>query len=193
MQQENHNSTEGLKCKYIHKESEKENNNINWFLLILLLILIGVGIMIYIKIGKELQARKDQGGVILQIDTSASEYIPTEAEKENMQGVAIPGWGTLSIPANQQEVPVNFFNPEANEGKYYLTFELRLPNDNEQDYEILYTSGLNEPGLYIQNATLSRELEEGNYEATIHVQPYYMDELKTPTNNADLKTKLVVE
>ena len=30
-------------------------------------------------------------------------------------------------------------------------------------------------------------------EAVIHVQPYRMDEAKTPTNNADMKTELIVQ
>lgn len=133
---------------------------------------------------------KTGGGI--EYDPDAGEYEEPEEETAK-QGVAIPGWGTLKIPANETEVTVDFFNPEANKDLYNLTFELRLPDDSQQGYEVLYTSGLVEPGLHIQKITLSRPLEAGTYDAVVHVQPYKTDEEQTPTNNADMNTKLVVE
>lgn len=131
-------------------------------------------------------------GKDLQADPNAKEYVePVKQETEN-GGVSVPGWSSLDIPADTSEVTVDFFNPEENEGKYSLTFELRLPDESEQGYEVLYTSGLVDAGLHIQKINLSRGLEAGVYDATIHVQPYRMDENKTATNNADLKTKLIV-
>lgn len=128
----------------------------------------------------------------LRIDENAGEYVePTKAQQVS-QGVSIPGWGSITIPADSAEIAVDFFNPEENKDLYYLTFELRLPDDSEQGYEVLYTSGLVEPGLHIQKINLERTLESGNYNAVIHVQPYRMDENKTATNNADLKTELIV-
>lgn len=127
-----------------------------------------------------------------EIDPNAGEYVEPESEKAN-DGIAVPGWNMLSIPKNEKEVAVDFYNPEANEGRYQMTFELRLPDNSEQGYEVLYKSGLVNPGLHIQNITLSRELDEGVYDAMIHVQPYKMDDQKTPTNNADMQTQLIVE
>lgn len=125
------------------------------------------------------------------IDNNAGEYVPPEIATGS-SGVAIPGWVSLTIPANTTEnIVVDFFNPEANADKYYLTFELRLPDDSEQGYEVLYTSGLVEPNLHIQSITLNRALEKGTYDAVLHVQPYHMEN-KAPTNNADLKTQLIV-
>lgn len=135
------------------------------------------------------------GGMGLTIDKNAGEYVAPVVEESEVpsKGVAIPGWGSLTIPVNTNDVIVDFMNPEANADLYYLTFELRLVDDSEQGYEVLYKSGLVEPGLHIQNITLSRGLEAGEYEAIIHVQPYRMNEEKTPTNNADMKTKLIVK
>ena len=131
-------------------------------------------------------------GKDLQSDPNAQEYVePVKKQAEN-SGVSVPGWSSLEIPAETSEVAVDFFNPEENEGKYSLTFELRLPDESEQGYEVLYTSGLVDAGLHIQKINLSRGLKAGVYDATIHVQPYRMDENKTATNNADLKTKLIV-
>lgn len=127
------------------------------------------------------------------IDPSAKEYEEPAGDPTDVQGVSIPGWKELHLEAGEKDVSVDFYNPEANEGKYYLTFELRLENeDGNGTYEVLYRSGLVEPGLHIQNISLERTLEEGTYNATIHVQPYRMDAEKTPTNNADIKTILTV-
>lgn len=128
-------------------------------------------------------------GVRLEIDPTAGEYVaPEPVESSGGEGIAIPGWGSITIPAGATEVTVDFPNPEANAGKYYLSFELRLKDSGE----VLYTSGLVEPGLHIQRITLSRALEAGTYAAVIHVQPYKMDEAQTATNNADMETELIV-
>lgn len=169
-------------AKHIKK---KKKNIITILLLIIIILLIGI-----------LATREQEessGGVSLEVDKEAGQFVPSTSEKESVPNVAIPGWGSITIPANQKNVTVNFNNPKENEGFYYLTFELRILNDSEQGYEVLYTSGLVEPGLYIQNITLSRALEKGSYDAVIHVQPYRMDENKTPTNNADMKTNLIVK
>lgn len=126
-------------------------------------------------------------------DPNAGEYVEPETDNTASKGISIPGWNSLNIPEHEKEVAVDFYNPEENKGLYHLTFELRLPDESEQGYEVLYKSGLVDPGLHIQNITLSRELDAGIYDATIHVQPYRMDEQKTATNNADMQTKIIVE
>lgn len=172
--------------------SKKPSRLIPALLLTILLLaaIIGAGTLLLLK--KESPA--PSGGVGLQVDPNAGQYVaPKEETTQPSQGVAIPGWGSITIPSDETQITVDFFNPKANEGLYYLTFELRLPDDSQQGYEVLYTSGLVEPGLHIQKITLNRPLEAGTYEAVIHVQPYRMDEEKTPTNNADMNTLLIVQ
>lgn len=138
------------------------------------------------------QADDSDNGEGLQTDPNAGAYIePVSNETEN-KGVSVPGWSSMNIPADTSEITVDFFNPEENADRYSLTFELRIPDESEQGYEVLYTSGLVQPGLHIQKINLSRGLDAGIYNATIHVQPYRMDENRTATNNADLQTKLIV-
>lgn len=126
------------------------------------------------------------------LDPNAGKYVESKEDETVSRGISIPGWDTLNIPKDQTEVKVDFYNPEENKEMYYLTFELRLPDKSEQGYEVLYKSGLVNPGLHIQNITLSHKLDLGVYDAIIHVQPYCMDEQKTATNNADMQTQLVV-
>ena len=133
--------------------------------------------------------------VELQIDPNAGELVtPTPAPTE--PGVAIPGWGSITLPAGVTEAATTLKNPEANEGWYYLTFEMRLPTvdeeTGEESYEVLFTTGLIPPGQYCNQVTLTRALEAGEYNVILHVQPYRMSD-KTPTNNADTETLLIVE
>lgn len=133
--------------------------------------------------------------VELEIDPNAGELVtPTPAPTE--PGVAIPGWGSITLPAGVTEAATTLKNPEANEGWYYLTFEMRLPTvdeeTGEESYEALFTTGLIPPGQYCNQVTLTRALEPGEYNVILHVQPYRMSD-KTPTNNADTETLLIVE
>ena len=124
-------------------------------------------------------------------DPNQGDYVKPDAPVAG--GVAIPGWGKLTIPVNtSKDIVVDFYNPEANAGKYYLTFELRIPADNEQGYEVLYKSGMIEAGKHIQKIDLTRGLPEGTYNAILHVQPYRASDMGM-TNNADLKMELVVK
>ena len=131
----------------------------------------------------------------LEIDPNAGALsTPTPAPTE--PGVAIPGWGSITLPAGVTEASTTLKNPEANADWYYLTFEMRLPTVDEEtgaeSYEVLFTTGLIPPGQYCNKVTLTRALEPGEYNVILHVQPYRISD-KTPTNNADMETVLVVE
>ena len=63
------------------------------------------------------------GGVGLIVDPNAGDYVAPETEKQS--GIAIPGWGEITLPPNQTEIVVDFYNPAANEGKYYLVFSAK--------------------------------------------------------------------
>ena len=131
----------------------------------------------------------------LEIDPNAGALItPTPAPTE--PGVAIPGWGSITLPAGVTEASTTRKTPEANADWYYLTFEMRLPTVDEEtgaeSYEVLFTTGLIPPGQYCNKVTLTRALEPGEYNVILHVQPYRISD-KTPTTNADMETVLVVE
>jgi hypothetical protein len=141
------------------------------------------------QVWKQRQA-SEQDRTKVEVDPAAQDYV--DAPREGLSassGVAIPGWGSITIPANQTSVAVDFYNPEANDGQYYLTYEMRLADGDE----LLYSSGLIPPGKHIQQITLSRALDAGNYDVVLHVQPYRMNEELSPTNNADMNTELIVQ
>lgn len=173
------------------ENTAQKSSKKHWLLLLLLLLaVLAAGICIGGFLGNK-PAPAPTGGVTF--DPNAGAYQEAEADEQTTQGVSIPGKSTMTIPANQTEVAVDFYNPEQNDGLYYLTYELRLLDSSEKGYEVLYSSGLIPPNQHIQKIALSHGLHAGTYEAILHVQPYRMDEGRTPTNNADMKTKLIVQ
>lgn len=112
---------------------------------------------------------------------------PTPAPTE--PGIAIPGWGGIKIPHGQTEAEVALLNPKDNDGWYYLTFELRLTDTDE----VVFSTGLIPPGMYCTKVNLTRDFEVGDYPATMHVQPYRMNDDLTPTNNAVFNLVLMVQ
>mgnify|MGYP003290583465 CR=1 FL=1 len=177
-------------------EEKKKDRKWLWIILIIILLFIAFRLGSCYCNGPDCNPTISVGiggNDIPTLDPNAGEYIEPEHPTASPSGVAIPGWGTITIPANQKDnIPIDLYNPEANNDRYYLTFEIRLPNTNGSGYEVLYKSGLIEAGLHIQNISLSRELDKGEYDVIIHVQPYRVSD-KAATNNADMKTKLIVK
>lgn len=171
------------------RNQSRRNQRLLLALLVIILVLLCLIVYLVFSItsnGQEKYTASDSTAQ-LAIDPNAGELITPEAEQQE-PGVAIPGWGSMTIQAGVTEVQTSLQNPEANEGWYYLTFELRLKDTNE----VIFTTGLIPPGQYCNQVTLTRALEKGEYAAIIHVQPYRISD-QSPTNNADMETVLIVE
>ncbi len=130
--------------------------------------------------------------VDLDLDPNAQLY--SGEEPENIggaeTGVAIPGYGELSISANTQNIDLIFLNPSSNgesEKTYYLTFELILKDTGES----LWKSGKVRPGYSVNQEVLKRALSAGTYDVIIKTQPYTAD--GATANSANMETTLVVE
>ena len=173
------------------QEIKQEFNNNEYIRIILLVIIIIIFLLIGFFLGKSTcnnccnpdgSKGTNQGE---KIDPNGEDYV--EPEKSINKNVVLPGWGEIRIKANTTNITsgVDFYNPQANEGEFYLKFKLVL-ND-----EVLYESDLVEPGKHIKKITLSKPLKKGEYDAVVFIQPYKMDK-KTTTNNGNVKVKLVV-
>ncbi len=133
---------------------------------------------------------KEEEGMGLTVDPYSGTYVaPEKAEtEEDSGGIAIPGWGSIRIKAGEKLVDVNLENPADNKDCYNMSFTLYLKGETEP----LAETGLIRPGESALKLELSRPLEAGEYEATVHVQPYRLPD-NSPTNNADIETVLIVE
>lgn len=100
-------------------------------------------------------------------------------ETEEIENIILPGFDYLDIN-NPGRMLCNM-----NEN-FYLQFNIIL-KDTE---DVIYSSGLVEYNSYINNITLIKEIEEGEYEALVFIQPYDLKGNKT--NSALLEIKLKV-
>ena len=158
-------------------------------IVVLIVAIIATSILLVVLLNKDGEPPK--GGIVY--DPNQGDYVPGQSGGPAIEGVAVPGFGTWTIPPNVTKVTTDFYNPEKNAGKFDMTFEVRIPNDSEQGYEVIYKSGLVKAGNHIQNVTLSHGFEKGEYDAYLFVQPYTADEDQTPTNNVNIKFKLIVK
>ncbi len=121
------------------------------------------------------------------LDENATAYTgqTSSEEDEEPEGIKIPGYPSISLPADTADVTVSLLNPEGN--PCYFVFELVL-DDTE---ETLYTSKMVSPGQAITDITLSRALSEGEYDATIKITTYSLED-GSAMNGANVKTTLIV-
>ncbi|MDO5444314.1 MAG: hypothetical protein Q4F31_01670 [Eubacteriales bacterium] len=136
---------------------------------------------------------------VLSLDDS--QQTREEAEKKEKErtameeepGVVISGRPQFFAEAGKDIIEgINLENNEKNAGLYYISYEMRLPDDSPQGYEVLFSTDMIEPGNVISDVKLSHVLEAGEYECVLHAQPYFMKTLAL-TNNADMKALLTVK
>ena len=83
--------------------------------------------------------------------------------------IRFPLLDEIRISENKLETPGELQNPECNTCN--LVFEIVLKNEGE----ILYISEPIEPGTEGKNATLTRPLDQGDYEAILQIRAYVME------------------
>ena len=124
----------------------------------------------------------------LEIDPDADDWNGAELEDKGGEevGIKIPGYPSITLPANQKDVTVALLNPEGN--PCYFVFELVLKDTGES----LYTSKLVPPGQAITKISLARSLSAGEYNATIKITTYSTTD-QSPMNGANVETVLIVK
>lgn len=101
--------------------------------------------------------------------------------------IAIPGYESLEFKAGKKKQSVNFYNPDEN--TCYFKISLVLAGD---DGEVLWTSDFIEPGKHIKSMELDKELESGNYSATLKYECFSLKD-ESPLNGSNVETVLIVE
>ena len=103
------------------------------------------------------------------------------------EGIQIPGYESITIPAGTTEVSVELMNPEEN--NVYFEISFYLPETDET----IYTSKMIQPGQHLYEITLDRAMEAGEYPLTIRYGTYSADEAMTPRNGAEVNCTLIVQ
>lgn len=169
-------------------EKGKQRNILIALSVILALLMIFDLIMCFCIVRMKENSGTSTGGVVL--DPGSEDERP--GTHETVKGPTVKGFSSLTIPPDVDTIAIDLYNPIENSGLYYMTFELRLPDESEQGYEVLFKTGYLAPGKHIYQVTLSHSLQEGEYETYLLVQPYRMKDL-SPTNNVSAKVKLTVK
>lgn len=95
------------------------------------------------------------------------------------QSIILPGFVELDIN-NPGKLLCNL-NEE-----FYLQFNIILKDTDE----LIYSSGLVEYGGYINAIELNKEIQKGEYDAIVFIQPYDMAMNKTNSAKLSVKIKL---
>lgn len=101
------------------------------------------------------------------------------------EGIAIPGYKSITVDADTTDVKVNLLNPEGN--PCYFVISLILSDGTE-----LYKSKMIEPGMGLYEITLNKALAAGEYDAAVKYETFSLEGLN-PMNGAEVKIKLIAE
>ena len=151
-------------------------------IILLVLVIAAAGILIW---RNTRPAEVTNYDVAFEEDQEKSEGNNTEQKIE--EGIQIPGYKTIQIPAGTKDVSVELTNPEENQVYFEISFY--LPDTKET----IYKSRMIKPGQTLYDITLEKEMEAGEYPLTVKYATYTADENMTPRNGAKLNCTLIVK
>lgn len=164
------------------KEKQKKKGKTIWLILLLLLLILAAGGVIFYllfwnkeerpRIDKELSAK---AGLLPTHSEEELQELLNKTVQEGMVNISInpdPVFqnGKSKGSLNIENIPANHYN---------LQVDIKL----EETDEVIYRSGLIEPGHYVDNASLTKNLKKGNHKAVAVFTAYY------PDNDTDILAK----
>jgi hypothetical protein len=156
---------------------------------ILSLILIAGGLFLALNWNSLFAAvpAANEPGRELELEEGAEEWQGIQPRDTGgvTEGIAIPGYKSITVDADTTDVNVNFQNPEGN--PCYFVISLILADGTE-----LYKSKMIEPGMGLYEITLTQALAAGEYDATVKYETFGLESL-SPMNGAEVKIKLIAE
>ena len=138
-------------------------------IVVILLTLIVLFMLLLFPKTKEVNTVPDKENNIASLNDNNAEQ----------QTIILPGFAELDIN-NPGKLLCNL-----NED-FYLQFNIILKDTDE----LIYSSGLVEYGGYINAIELNKELQKGEYDAIVFIQPYDMAMNKTNSAQLNVKIKL---
>lgn len=151
-------------------------------------LLVGSGV----TLGMNWQTWFGEETVQPDLDEGAVDWQGTQTNKkpeteDGQKGIALPGYKSISLKANQKEQSVNLYNPEVND--CYFVMSLILPDGTQ-----IWQSKMVAPGKGLYQITLNQEIAAGTYENSILKYDCYKqnDEL-TKLNGGEVRISLEVK
>lgn len=170
------------------------------FILLGILALVGLiaGMTHIIKTNSEPDTTTTQPPLILDSNAEEGEGTLDLPEKidTSSKNVTIVGIPEINFKAGQKEQNVILTNHSKNEGVCFMEFTIYLDKNSNKKVddadEMIYKSGLVQPGYSISKFSINRTLEVGEYDAVVLQQPYSFDQQRTKLNNMVVATKIIV-
>lgn len=124
------------------------------------------------------------------IDENAQDWkgvLPNDKKSGTSTGIAIPGYKSIDLKANQKDQSISLVNPKQN--SCYFVISLLLPDGTE-----IFKSKMIPPSKGLYKISLNKELKAGTYEkAILKYSCFKMDDNLTPLNGANVEVILKVE
>ena len=125
----------------------------------------------------------------------------TEKDYSNIEmnpNISIPGYESLEFKAGKEKQSVDFYNPDENTCFFRISLVIKDETDtangeegNAGEETVLWTSDFIEPGEHVKSIKLSKELESGEYTATLKYECFRLQD-KTPLNGSNVELTLNV-
>ena len=121
------------------------------------------------------------------LDEAAVSYRVEGMKNTDPESIALPGISLVEMEAGQRTVEFPLINPEGN-----VCYMKYIISETETG-EILYESGLIEPGMAVMNFELNRTLEPGTYDILVQVKTSDINDYTVELNGAQIPAELVVK
>ena len=171
-------------------QKEKKKSKLLWIIIFLLLLLVGVASGIYYQMTKDdnlSRLTRDElalGGMLPgKTDQEISDILSTKVA-EGMVDIGISAGPVFEYGGKKGRIAIE--NIAAN----HYSFQVDIRLDDTED--IIYQSGLIDPGFYIEYIELNKKLQAGDYQATAHFTTYSLDETEDKISEANVKIVLHV-
>ena len=113
--------------------------------------------------------------------------------------ISIPGYESLDFKTGKTKQSVDFYNPDENTCFFRISLVVKDETDtangelgNAGEETVLWTSDMIEPGEHVKSIKLSKELESGEYTATLKYECFRLQD-KSPLNGSNVELMLKVQ
>ena len=171
-------------------QKEKKKSKLLWIIIFLLLLLIGIGAGIYYQMTKDSnlgRLTRDElalGGMLPgKTDQEISDILNAKVA-EGMVDIGIAAGPIFENGGKKGRIAIE--NIAAN--RYSFQVDVILDDTGE----VIYQSGVVDPGYYIEYIKLNKTLQAGDYQATAHFTTYSLDETEDKISEISVKIVLHV-
>ncbi len=138
------------------------------------------------------------GGMILEGVEGEGVWDKLEDEIDvSVKNITMRGITQINFIAGQKEQNFVLANDKKNADICFMQYSIYLDKNGNKKAddgdELLYESGLVQPGYAISRFSISRPLSEGTYSAVVVAQPYSLDKQLSKLNNMVFATEIIVK